>query len=180
MIYNILSFLLNFATSLLAGVCLLRMYMQWQRVSLAPLAGNPFAPLIFSLTDWCVLPLRKVLPVVGRIDLASLIPAYLIVLAKFAILSLLWVMPPHWSFILGYALLELARLAISGVFWLTIIYVLLSWIRTQPDMQYFIARLVEPLLKPFQNVLPRPSGMDFSPIALLLVLQILGMILSGF
>lgn len=180
MLYAIVSLLINFATLMLVGACLLRMYMQWQRVSLAPMAGNPFAPLIFALTDWCVLPLRRVLPVMGRLDLASLIPAYLFILVKYTLLILISMNEPHWARLLGWALIELVRDALSGLFWLTLLYVLLSWVRTSNDMQYFVARLVEPLLRPLQRWLPRPAGIDFSPMVLMLILQILEIILSGF
>jgi YggT family protein len=156
------------------------MYMQWQRVSLAPLAGNPLAPMIFALTDWCVLPLRKVLPVMGRVDIASLIPAYLMILLKYGILTLISISGPHWLFVVWWSFIELVRLSLSGLFWLTVIYVLLSWVRTQTDIQYFVARLVEPLLRPWQRILPRPAGIDFSPMVLLLILQILEIVVSGF
>lgn len=75
--YQILSFLLDVAAGLLSGVCLLRLYMQYQRVPF----GNPVGRFVFALTDWIVLPLRRVLPAVRRVDTASLVAAYLFQLA---------------------------------------------------------------------------------------------------
>ena len=53
MFVQITSFLLDVAAGLLGGACLLRMYMQYQRVPFV----NPVGRFIFALTDWIVLPL---------------------------------------------------------------------------------------------------------------------------
>ena len=62
MLYQITSFLLDIVVGLFAGACLLRLYMQLQRVPF----GNPVGRFVFAVTDWLVLPLRRVLPAVGR------------------------------------------------------------------------------------------------------------------
>jgi YggT family protein len=56
MLYQIISLLLDVAVGLLGGACLLRLYMQYQRVPF----GNPVGRFVFALTDWLVLPLRRV------------------------------------------------------------------------------------------------------------------------
>ena len=85
MLYQIVSLLLEVAAGLLAGVCLLRLYMQYQRVPFS----NPVGRFVFALTDWLVLPLRRVVPSLGRWDMASLVGAYLVKLAQFGLLWLL-------------------------------------------------------------------------------------------
>ena len=86
MLYQITSFLLEVAAGLLSGVCLLRLYMQYQRIPMSARSGNPLGKFIFAFTDWLVLPLRKVVPAVGRWDMASLVAAFLVQLAQFAVL----------------------------------------------------------------------------------------------
>ena len=61
--YQIISFLLDVAAGLLGGACLLRLYMQYQRIPF----GNPVGRFVFALTDWLVLPLRRILPAVWRV-----------------------------------------------------------------------------------------------------------------
>ena len=85
MLYQITSFLLDIVVGLFAGACLLRLYMQLQRVPF----GNPVGRFVFAVTDWLVLPLRRVLPAVGRWDLASLAGAWL---AELCQLGLLWLL----------------------------------------------------------------------------------------
>ncbi|MEN9712605.1 MAG: hypothetical protein RLY90_866 [Pseudomonadota bacterium] len=179
MLFQIFSLLLNVAVGLVAGTCLLRMFMQLQRVSLAPLSGNPFGPFIFTFTNWCVLPLRKLLPTAGRLDLASLLAAYLVILAKFVLLSVLSMLPPQWEWIAFFALLEWVHLALSSLMWLVIAYVVLSWVRTDSDINYFMGRLVEPLLAPLRRILPQPGGLDLSPLALLLLIQIAEIVINA-
>ena len=179
MLFQIFSLLLNVAVGLIAGTCLLRMYMQLQRVSLAPMSGNPFAPFIFTFTNWCVLPLRKLMPNAGRLDVASLLAAYLVILAKFVLLSAVSLLPVSWSVIGFFALLELAHLALSSLMWLVIAYVVLSWVRTDSDIHYFLSRLVDPMLVPLRRFLPQPGGIDLSALALLLMIQIAEIVLSS-
>ena len=178
MLYQIFSLLLNVTVSLVAGTCLLRLYMQFQRVSLSLQSGNPFAPFIFAVTNWCVLPLRRIIPPFGRLDTASLVAAYLVVLAKLCVIALMSQVEPNWQALAVLSLLEIVHLAMSSMVWLVIAYALLSWIKAGSEAGYFLGRLVEPLLQPFRSVLPQIGGIDLSPLALLVLLQILEIVIN--
>src|SRR3990167_1875024 len=89
MIYQIVSLLLEVVIGLLAGTCLLRLYMQYQRIPMSARSGNPLGRFVFALTDWLVLPLRRVLPAVGALDTSSLVAAFVLELAQFLLLWLL-------------------------------------------------------------------------------------------
>ena len=82
MIEQILSFLLEVAAGLISGACLLRLYMQAQRVPFS----NPVGQLVFALSDWLVMPLRKVIKPSGKYDMSSLIGAILIQLVHYLLL----------------------------------------------------------------------------------------------
>ena len=69
MLYQIPSFLLDVIAGLLGGACLLRLYMQYHRVPF----GNPLGRFVFALTDWLVLPLRRIVPAVQALGPASLV-----------------------------------------------------------------------------------------------------------
>lgn len=174
MLYQIFSFLLDVAAGLLGGACLLRLYMQYQRVPF----GNPVGRFVFALTDWLVLPLRKVLPAMGRVDTASLVAVYLVELVQY---FLLWLMAGGLA---GIALLPLlavfgvVRLMISGLIGLVIVYAVLSWVQANSPMVDVIDRLCAPLLRPFRRVIPLVGGFDLSPLALLVALQVAAMVLA--
>jgi YggT family protein len=173
MFFQITTFLLDVAAGLLGGACLLRLYMQHQRVPF----GNPVGRFVFALTNWIVLPLRKVLPGYKRWDFASLIAAYLFELAQFGILAL---MLGHGAAMVPVlALFGLIRLVISGAVGLTIVYAILSWVRADSPMTDVIDRLAAPLLRPFRRIIPLVGGFDLSPLALLVVLQVLAIIVAN-
>lgn len=178
MLYQITSFLLEVAAGLLSGVCLLRLYMQYQRIPMSARSGNPMGKFIFAFTDWLVLPLRKVVPAVGRWDMASLVAAFLVQLAQFSILWALLGMGTSVASVLVYAIFGLARMAVSGLTGLVIVYAVLSWVQTQSYLSDLLERLVMPVLIPIRRVLPLVGGIDLSPLVLLVLLQVVGIILG--
>lgn len=173
MFFQILSFLLDVAAGLLGGACLLRLYMQLQRIPF----GNPVGRFVFALTDWIVLPLRKLLPGYKRWDFASLIAAYVFELAQFGIMALL--IGRAGAVVPLLALFGLVRLVISGAVGLTVVYAILSWVNADSPMTDVIDRLAAPLLRPFRRMIPLVGGFDLSPLALLIVLQVLAIIVAN-
>ena len=67
-------FLLDALIGFLTFALLLRFYMQAFRVSFR----NQVGAFVVQLTNWLVMPLRKVLPGLFGLDLASVLPAYLL------------------------------------------------------------------------------------------------------
>lgn len=180
MLNQIITLLLQVVVGLVAGTCLLRLYLQHQRIALSQRSGNPVGPFIFALTDWLVLPLRRIARPVGRWDSASLVAAYLLELFQFA---LLWLLSgahgsPVW--LLPVALLGLARLALLCASGLVIVYAVLSWVQQgHSPLAGLVSRLVEPWLVPIRRLLPLLGGVDLSPLVLLLLLQIVGIVLES-
>ena len=62
---------------------------------------------------------------------------------------------------------------------LIIAQVLMSWVQLDPyhPVAQFIFQATEPFLKPVRDLLPPAAGLDFSPLIVLIVVQILGRIL---
>jgi YggT family protein len=173
--YQILSFLLDVAAGLLGGTCLLRLYMQYQRVPF----GNPVGRFVFAFTDWLVLPLRRVLPAVRRVDTASLVAAYLVQLLQVALLWMVAGRPGDLAWLPVLALFELLRLVISALTALVIVYAVLSWVNSDSPMADIVDRLAAPLLRPWRRIIPLVGGIDLSPLAFLVALQVAGMVLAA-
>ena len=175
MFLQIASFLLDVAAGLLGGACLLRLYMQLQRIPF----GNPVGQFIFALTNWIVLPLRKLLPGYKRWDFASLIAAYLFQLAQYGILWLLLGRSSGGELVPLLALFGLVRLVISGAIGLVIVYAILSWVRADSPIVDVIDKLTAPMLRPFRRIIPLVGGFDLSPLALLVLLQVAAIIVAN-
>ena len=149
MFYQIFSFLLDIAAGLLSGVCLLRAYMQWQRISFA----NPVGQLVFA--------------------------ALLVQLVHYVLLWLLLGAGAGWTALPWLALFGTARVAISGTIGLLIVYAVMSWVQSRSPVADTIARLCEPLLRPVRRFVPLLGGIDLSPLVLLVLLQVATMLLAG-
>lgn len=175
MLYQIASFLLDVVGGLLTGACLLRLYMQWQRVPFS----NPVGALVFALTDWLVMPLRRVIPPTGRWDVSSLAAAVLLQLAQYVLLILLLGADAAWAWLPWMALFGLARVVVSGLMGLLIVYAVMSWVQARSPLSAVIARLCEPVLRPFRRVIPLMGGIDLSPLVVLVLLQVAMIVLGN-
>ena len=178
MFFQIISLLLEVVAGILGGACLLRFYMQYQRIPMSSRSGNPLGRFVFALTDWLVLPLRRVVPALGRIDTASLVAAFLLELTQFLLLWLLAGADGGLFAVPILAAFGLLRLAISGMTGIVIVYAVLSWVQTHSVISDVIERLCSPPLTPIRRVLPLVGGIDLSPLVLLLLLQIASIVLG--
>jgi len=73
------------------------------------------------------------------------------------------------------ALIDLVRLAGTVLTVLILARVILSWINPFPSankINEFVWRTTEPLLGPVRSILPPMGGIDFSPILVLVAIQI--------
>lgn len=175
MLYQIVTFLLDVVAGLLTGACLLRIYMQWQRVPFQ----NPVGNLVFGLSDWIVMPLRKLVPPTGRWDLSSLLAAFLLQQVQYVLLWLLIGGAGQWAWVPTLAVFGLVRVAVSGLIGLLIVYAVLSWVQqARSPLSYVVERLCEPLLRPLRRVIPLVGGVDLSPLAALVLLQVAMMVLG--
>ena len=179
MLYQIVSLLLEVVTGLLTGICLLRLYMQYQRIPMSARSGNPMGQFIFVVTDWLVLPLRRVLPAVGRLDTASLVAA---LLAQLTLFGILWAMTGADASVVSIAVMAVfgvMRTVISGLSGLVIVYAILSWVQTRSQLSDLLERLVAPPLTVIRSAIPLVGGIDLSPLVLLLILQVAAILLGG-
>ncbi len=178
MLYQILSLLLEVIVGVVASACLLRLYMQQQSIAMSARSGNPLGRFVFALTDWLVLPFRRVLPAMGRWDTSSLVAAFLLELSQFSLLWLLMGQAGNYTTVLILAAFGLVWLVISGFTGLVIVYAVLSWVQTRSMMSDVIERLVAPILSPVRRFVPLLGGVDLSPLVLLVLLQITAIVLG--
>lgn len=142
---------------------------------------NPLAQAIVRLTNPVIVPLRRVLPSVGRVDSASVVAlvvaqALAIVLVQLA----LGFGAPSGLTLLVRTLFELAHQATQFFLYAVILYALLSWVVTDSynPTSRLLADLVGPLLRPVRRMLPRLDGFDLAPLVLCGLLILLLKVLS--
>ena len=175
MIVQILQFLLEVISGLIAGACLLRVYMQAQRIPF----NNPVGQLVFALSDWIVMSLRKVIPNRGKLDMSGIIAALLVMLVQYVLLWLLMGAAGNPLMVPVLAFFGLLRMVFTGLIVFLIVYAILSWVQPQSPMASILYRLSEPLLRPLRKVIPLLGGVDLSALVAIIALQVLLMVLAN-
>jgi len=153
--------------------------LQWLAFNLGMGQNKTIGSYVLPLSNWIVIPLRKVIPSIGRFDVASFVAAYLLILAKVAVL--LWisgVFLPGLSWLM-IAFIDLVDLILSGLVGLVFASVILSWVSAGSQIQYLVSLLVNPLIAPIRKALPNFGALDLSPLVLLLILQVLQIVVSN-
>ena len=171
-----LIFIIHAFAQLFLFVLLLRFWLPWFGADFR----NPIAQAILKLTSPLVVPLRRIVPPIGRIDTATLLVAFVIqYLAILVILALggnsTGIAPIALTSILDLAMLSI-RLFVIAI----IIGIVLSWIAPHNinPATMFIRTISEPLLRPFRRLIPPMGGIDISPVFALILLMALSILLA--
>ncbi|MEO0575208.1 MAG: YggT family protein [Pseudomonadota bacterium] len=169
MLGDISTFLLTTLTSIIVFVILLRFFLQLVRANFR----NPLAQSIVQLTSPLIVPVRRVIPPIGKIDTATLLVAYAVQLFMLVMLYLLQGVPPG-LYLLWNALFALVNASIQLFIFAIIISVVISWIApgNYNPASTLINDLVEPLLRPIRKLIPPMGGLDLSPLVAMLALGV--------
>ena len=161
--------------SLYLLIVLLRFILQLVRADFY----NPLSQFIVRATSPLLMPLRRVIPGFGGIDLASLVLAVLVQLALMLIVLALdgriqWSLPE----LLIWSLIGVTSLFLKIFFFALIISVILSWVApgTHNPAALLVQQICEPLLAPIRRFLPSLGGLDISPIFAFIALNLLDML----
>jgi YggT family protein len=180
MLAQIILFILDTVCGFLTLALLVRFALQWARASFR----NPLGQFIVAVTDWMVRPVRRVVPGLFGLDLASLLLAWLwqVIYQGIALgLSgvLFAVTPAPALVVLLLAALEVAKIGLYLVMGAVLVAAVFSWVNPYAPLAEVFNSLTRPLLRPFRRLIPPVGGVDLSPLALLLVLQIALFVVAG-
>lgn len=174
MLHSIFTLIVDTVAAVLAGVLLLRFWMQAVRVR----APASLAQFTFKLTDWLVRPLRRLVPGLGGFDWASLLGAFLV--AVLSIVINVWLLPQMsvQTVLLG-AVLRLFEWVFYGWMGLILIEVVFSWVNPHAPLAPFVRALTDPLLRPLRRIIPLIGNIDLTPLVALVLLRIMLQLLSS-
>ena len=153
-------------------VMLLRFLLQLTRADFY----NPISQTLVKLTNPLVIPLRRILPGYGGIDLASLLVALILQMLMIALLIALQTgtMLPLLPLMMA-SLIGLAAYLVKIYFFAILAMIILSWIAqggNNPALR-LLFQLTEPVMAPFRKVLPPMGGLDLSPIFVFILINII-------
>jgi len=170
---NALRYIVETLTSLYLAVLILRLLMQIARVNFR----NPFAEAVVRLTNPLVMPLRRVLPPVSKVDSASVVAIVLFAAAKVAVMSML-----SFGGLPGLAVWLVATIfeLVLALLWLYVIMIFIYGLagfllqgRSSPIYDV-LGDLCEPLLSRVRRLIPsNVAGLDLSFLWAIIALQAL-------
>ncbi len=172
-------FLLDALIGFMTYALLLRFYMQAFRVPFS----NQIGVFVVQITNWLVKPLRKILPGLFGLDLASLLPAYLLqVVLLCAIFALrggfdIFDSEQLLGQLFWLGLLATLRASIYLLIGALFLQAILSWVNPYSPLGQPLAQLTRPFLKPIQRLVPPIAAIDLSPLIAILLAQVVLMFL---
>ena len=174
MLAQTLIFLINTIGDLFAFALITRFLLQWVR---AP-ARNQLSEFVAALTNFIVIPARRFVPGLWGLDLATLMLALMTETLKLWLLLEIngarpggaAAMAPLTLFAL--AAIHISQLTVYLLIGTLILQAILSWVNPYSPIAPVINSVTRPLLRPFQQVIPLIANVDLSPLAALLVCQL--------
>jgi len=137
---------------------------------------NPLSQFVVKLTNPVLIPMRRVIPGYGGVDMTCIVLMLLIEIIKYmALYGLVFRTMPSMG---GLVLLSVADLGqqISSFYFFTIIMVvILSWVSNGPanPVVELLYKITTPILRTIQRVIPPIAGFDLSPMLALIGLKML-------
>lgn len=137
---------------------------------------NPISQFLVKATNPLVVPMRRVIPGFGGLDIATLVLALLLQTVAIVVLLLINGLGiPNILLILAWAALGLVGLLVNIYFFALLATIILSWVAAgsgHPAI-YLLHQITEPVMAPFRRILPAMGGLDLSPILVFIMINVL-------
>jgi YggT family protein len=143
---------------------------------------NPLSQAVVKLTNPPLLPLRRVIPPIGKLDTAAVV--LLLVLQIVEVWLLAWIggLSPSLIAVLYISVIKLVRLVIYVYIAALIIQAILSWVSPGGygnPVAALLHSLTEPLLRPLRRVIPPVGMLDLTPLVALIGLYALLIVVNN-
>jgi len=171
-----INYLLKFAFDAVIMVLVLRVWLQLVRADFY----NPFSQFIVKVSNPLVIPLRRIIPGMGGVDLATIILAYVFATLTFIIIPLLNGGPIDIIASLYLGLIYLIKQTGVLLFIIMLVMALMSWVvQGYNPTQMIFHQLTDPVLAPIRRIVPSIGGLDLSVLICFLLLNVLNILLRG-
>jgi YggT family protein len=164
-----LYFIVKTLAQLYLLLLLLRFWLPWFGADFR----NPVSQGVLRLTSPLIVPIRRFIPSVGRLDTATVLVAVIIEYLLLLLLLALRGLSANVVSIAATAIFELAILSLNLMFFVVLIRIILSWVapNNYNPIVALLNSLAEPILRPFRRLVPSIGGLDISPIFAIVLLQ---------
>lgn len=171
---NPIEFLINVIFSFYILAVMVRFLMQLVRADFR----NPLAQALVKITNPPLIPLRRVLPGVGGIDMASIALMLALQLLSLVLVGLLkgGAIPIAALTVLSFA--YLLDLLINVFIYSILILVVVSWINpgSYNPVLGMLHTMTEPVMRPARRLIKPIGGLDLSPMVAMVLLYLVRML----
>jgi YggT family protein len=172
---NAATFLVQTIIGLYILIVMLRFLLQWARADFY----NPVSQFIVKVTQPPLAPLRRIIPGFAGFDLAAVVFMFVLKFVELWLIMMLLGRAPQAAGLALLSVAELLALLLNVYVFAILIQVIISWVN--PGMYNPVMGLLhslnEPLLSPARRMIPPISGLDLSPIAVIIILQLASMLI---
>lgn len=171
-------FLLDTIVTAFLGVLLLRFYLQLLRVPY----GNPLTQFVVTLTNFIVLPLRRMIPGLWGLDLATLVAAWVVQWLLLMAMEGLRGFPllrGDLVMYLGFALwgaVELLRISLYLLMLVQVLLFVVSLVNPYSPFMGVLNALSGPFARVVRRFVPPIANVDLSPMVIVIACQLLLML----
>jgi YggT family protein len=165
------SYLTGTLIDLYITAVMLRLLLQWVRADFY----NPVCQFLVLITNPLLIPLRRVIPSIGKLDTASVALMFALeVIGVWLVLQFSSASMAPQTLVL-FALTKLILTLLWTYFFLIIVLVILSWVgqRARHPIVPLVVQLTDPILAPVRRFIPAPGGFDLSPLIVLIAIRFL-------
>jgi YggT family protein len=176
-LYAILLYLIQTVFSLYLIAMLLRFVLQLVRADFY----NPISQFVVKITNPLVIPARKIIPGYAGLDLASLSLAILLQIVAIAVIFLIRFggIPAPTLLLVG-GVLGVVALLVQMYFFALLAMIILSWVAqgSRHPAIHLLYQITEPVMAPVRKLLPPMGGLDFSPILVFVLINIVKIVIG--
>ncbi|AGY91357.1 hypothetical protein SPICUR_01690 [Spiribacter curvatus] len=171
---NPLAFLVDTLFSLYIMAVMLRFLLQWSRADFY----NPLSQFLLRITQPVLQPLRRFIPSWGGIDIAAIVLMIILQIIALSLLMTIAGVTPRVDYLLLRTPAELISLLLNVYLIAIVVRAILSWISPNDynPATTVLLGLTEPVIRPFRAVLPDLGGIDLSPLAAIVAIQVVKML----
>jgi YggT family protein len=140
---------------------------------------NPVSQFLVRITNPLLIPLRKVVPSIGKFDSAAMLLMIVLQLAAITLILLLRGEGISSAVLVIITLATLISLLINVYMFAIIVEVIISWMNpgSYNPVSSLLHSLTSPLLRPIRHLVPPIAGIDLSPLFAIIGLQVLRMLI---
>lgn len=170
---------LEFLINTLFGLYILTVMLRFLLAIVGADFYNPISQFLVKVTNPLLIPLRRFIPSIGKIDTSAVLLMLTLQLVSFGLIALLRGGQFSIASLLILSIAELLGLFLNVLLFAILIQVILSWVSpgTYNPAVSLLYSITEPVLRPCRRLIPPISGIDLSPLVALIAIQLLKMLL---